>query len=424
MTNLSQVLSRLGSAGMRLKREKCAFMLDKVSYLGHVISCEGLRTEDSKVTAIVGGPDPKDLSELRSFLGIVNYYGKFLPNLATILSPLYRLLQQSGGPKQKRHVKKLLQSNRVLTHFDDNLPLILECDASPYGLGAVLSHCMADGVERPVCFASRTLSKADQNYSHLDKEALAIVFGVKRYHQYLYGRQFTIKTDHKPLTHIFHESKGIPSMSSSRIQRWALLLSAYSYHIQYRQGKANANADALSRLPLPSSNVSTPRLVELIHLMEHLSTTPLSIAQINTWTDNDAILARVRQLVLEGWPEEGISGEEFSPYFRMRLELGVEEGCVVWGCRVVVPGGGRDIALRMIHEAHPGIVRMKRLARSYLWWPGLDRDIEHCVKKCHICQSSREDPPAAPAQPWPVPEKPWSRLHIWSARREHVPTHH
>ena len=97
-------------------------------------------------------------------------------------------------------------------------------------------------------------------------------------------------------------------MSSSRIQRWALLLSAYSYHIQYRQGKANANADALSRLPLPSSNVSTPQPVELIHLMEHLSTTPLSIVQIKTWTDNDPILSRVRQWVLEGWPEE-VSGE-------------------------------------------------------------------------------------------------------------------
>ena len=136
LANLAQVLTRLGTAGMRLKREKCAFMLGSVSYLGHIISSEGLSTGNLKVKAIVDAPDPKDLSELRSFLGMVNYYGKFLPNLATTLAPLHSLLRQSSvwhwGSKQKKafqRVKKLLQSNRVLTHFDDQLPLLLECDA-------------------------------------------------------------------------------------------------------------------------------------------------------------------------------------------------------------------------------------------------------------------------------------------------------
>ena len=255
---------------MRLKREKCAFLLKSVSCLGHVISAEGLHTAESKVKAVVDAPelrsflgmvnDPRNLSELRSSLGMVNYNGKFLPNLATTLSPLYRLLRQTTtwhwGPKQERafqKVKKLLKSGRVLTHFDDRLPLLLECDASPCGLGAVLSYEMPDGSDRPVCFASRTLSKAEQNYSHLDKEALAI-FGVKKYHQYLFGRQFEIKTNHKPLTHIFDESRVVPAMASGRIQRWALTLGAYDYRIRYRQGKSNANADALNRLPLPMAD--------------------------------------------------------------------------------------------------------------------------------------------------------------------------
>jgi hypothetical protein len=162
-----------------------------------VINAEGLCTSDSKIAGIVKAPAPRDVSELRSFLGLVNYYGKFLPDLANTLSPLYALLQKrkkwSWGANEEeafQAVKKLLQSSRVLVHFDPRLPLILSCDASPYGLGAVLSYKMPSGKEKPVGFASRTLTATELKYSQLDKEALAIVFGVKKYHSYLYGRQF------------------------------------------------------------------------------------------------------------------------------------------------------------------------------------------------------------------------------------------
>ena len=208
---------RLQDAGMRLKRAKCLFLLPSVEYLGHVIVAEGLCTSEAKVNAIVNAPAPQNVTELRSFLGLVNHYGKFLPDLATTLAPLYRLLQKQkkwtwGNSQEKvfKTVKHLLKSSRVLVHFDDKLPIILSCDASPYGVGAVLSHRMANGDEGPICFASRTLTAAESKYSQLDKEALAIVFGVKNHHQYLYGRQFELKTDHKLLTHIFSESKATP----------------------------------------------------------------------------------------------------------------------------------------------------------------------------------------------------------------------
>ena len=187
LEHLTETLRRLKEADMRLKPAKCQYLLPSVEYLGHTISKTGLQTADSKVDAIVNAPAPTNVTELRSFLGLVNYYGKFLPNLATLLSPLYALLQKrrpwkwaAEQAKTFRDVKALLQSSRVLVHFDDSLPLVLETDASPYGVGAVLSHKMTNGDIRPVSFASRTLTTTEQKYSQLEKEALAIIFGVRK----------------------------------------------------------------------------------------------------------------------------------------------------------------------------------------------------------------------------------------------------
>lgn len=138
----------------------------------------------------------------------------------------------------------------MLVHYSSEKPLIVSCDASPYGVGAAVSHIMEDGSERPISFASRTLSQAERNYSQLDKEALALVFAVKKFHQYVYGRTFILTTDHKPLLGLLKADKALPVMASPRMHRWGIILSGYSYDLQYRPGIENANCDALSRLPL------------------------------------------------------------------------------------------------------------------------------------------------------------------------------
>ena len=267
----------------------------------------------------------------------------------------------------------------------------------------MLSHRMPSGEEKPIGFASRTLTKAETNYAHLDKEALLIIFGVKRYHQYLHGRQFVIKTDHKPLTHIFSESRNVPTMASGRIQRWALTLGGYDYTIEFKEGKSMANADALSRLPLATQRAEVPQPPEVVHVMEQLDSTPISSTQIRQWTDRDPILSKVRRRVQDGWSDQQERGQDFLPFFRRRDELSTEGGCVMWGSRVVVPSQGRKRAVDLLHEAHPGMVRMKSLARGYIWWPGIDKDIETCVKECKACQSVSKQPPVVPLHPWGWP---------------------
>ena len=284
---LDEVLSRLKKAGLRLQKKKCVFMASEVNYLGHRIDAEGLHPLSEKVRAIQEAPAPRSVSELKSYLGLLSYYGKFLPNLSSILAPLHNLLKASvkwqwSHREQKAFdkSKELLLSSQVLVHFDPDKEVILACDASPYGLGAVLSHRMPNGAERPVAFASRTLSTAEQKYSQLEKEGLACVFGVKKFHTYLYGRPFSLLTDHKPLLGLFSERKSVPAQASARIQRWALTLSMYDYTLGFRAGNGHNNADALSRLLLSDHPAFVPDSPEVVLLMEHLEGGPVNARDI------------------------------------------------------------------------------------------------------------------------------------------------
>ena len=160
---------------------------------------------------------------------------------------------------------------------------------------------MQDGTDQSIAFASRSLSRVEKGYAHLDNEGLAIVYGVKKFHQYLYDRKFTITSDHKPLEHIFSSTSLTQSLASAHIQRWVLTLSAYDYQIRYKPGKINSNADTLSRLPLPDSLTSIPVPGEAIFLMDTFESSPVSATQIRTWTSKDPVLSRVKELVLQGW---------------------------------------------------------------------------------------------------------------------------
>ena len=283
LKTLSQVLSRLQKYGVHMKRSKCFFLRECVQYLGHSIDANGVHATEEKIKAIVEAPVPKNLAELRSFLGLLNYYGRFIPNLSTLLHPLNELLQKETAWKWSsaqdnafQMAKQKITSPNVLVHYDPSLPLCLAGDASAYGIGAVISHIMPDGKEYPIAFASWTLLPSEKNYSQIECEALALIFGVTKFHSYLYGWQFTLITDHKPLTNILGEKKQVPPMAAARLQRWALKLSAYTYEIQFRRTQDHSNADCLSRLPVncgDSSGLASESTIFNIHQIESLPIT-------------------------------------------------------------------------------------------------------------------------------------------------------
>ena len=243
LTNLQLTLSKLKESGFRLRRDKCKFFQDTVEYLGHIIDNQGIYPQPAKIDAIANMPYPKNIAELRSFLGMVNYYDRFTPGLATRCAILNDLLHKESTwcwtvehSQAVDTIKEALTSSTTLSHYDPKLPLSIACDASQVGIGAVLFHTLPDNVEKPIAYASRKLSKAEKSYTQMQKEALAIVYGIQKFRQYLLGRKFNLITDHKPLLTIFHPAKGIPETAASRLQRWQSyylhMISLYSTNLQ------------------------------------------------------------------------------------------------------------------------------------------------------------------------------------------------
>ena len=417
MMNLKEVIRRLQQRGFHCNWEKSKFFQESVVYLGHRISKSGIQPVKSKVEDLKAAPAPNNLAELISFLGAVNYYRRYLPNLAAVIEPLDKLRSTTWKwteteDKAFKKLKDMLCSDAVLTLYDPSKKLKLDTDASAKGLGAVLSHVDENG-ERPIEYISRTLSKAEKNYSQIDREALAIIWAVTRFHVYLWGNHFQLVTDHKPLTFIFDPKKKLPEMSSARITRYGLTLMSYNYEIKYRPTKEHSNCDLLSRLPAPTKHIEEPSVYDSVFkitMEEALLDTELVVRE----TRKDPILSRVYGYTMEGWPaklEDNVS-EEMRECHRRKTELSTEQGCLIWGNRVVIPRKLRQSVLDMLHLTHSGICGMKTLARSYVWWPNLNQDIENLVKTCVNCNRFGKSAPVLVDHPWCRPTGPWQRIHM------------
>lgn len=422
--NLRRLLDRLHSKGLRCKKEKCYFAQPQVEYLGHVLTKDGI-SKGHKVDAVLKMPAPTDVSSLKSFLGSLQFYSKFLPSsFATEAEPLYRLTKKQvdwiWGPTEEKafqKLKQLLLSDQVLTHYNPALPVGIACDASSVGIGATLFHRYPDGSERPIANISKTLSQSQRNYSQIQKEALSIVFATKKFFQYLFGQRFILITDHKPLLAIYGPRKASSGLVANRLARWAMFLNQFDFEIEYRKTKDHQNADALSRLPQgedetfdEEESADDADIVCAISTLTSQMQAP-DPAVLQRETTRDPVLSKVIRFTREGWPRK--TEENDSEKFRKLVDsLTILHGCLLYGTRVVIPLSLRPQVLKLLHEGHFGIQRMKQLARTAVYWPNIDDDITNMCKSCTACAEHQNRPSKAPVHPWMVPEKPWSRLHL------------
>ncbi|XP_043264253.1 uncharacterized protein K02A2.6-like [Colletes gigas] len=428
---LVRTLQRLEEKGWKLSFEKCFFTVQQIKYLGLIVNKHGISADPEATRAIASMPNPKNVSEVQSLLGLVNHYGKFIPYLHEIKRPLEELTRKNKLWMWNKHhdaamekIKNVMLSPLLLEHYDPTKTLIVAADASSTGIGAVLLQRDSNGHERAVYHMSRSLTDSQRNYSQLEKEALALVTGVERFHKFVWGRRFVLQTDHKPLVALLQteNTKGLRPTTAARLKRWALRLLGYDFKIEYIRTQDFGQADALSRLMVKFRQDNAEELqvagVQEVEkeLLQVRNTCIDSFGKeirgkLKKATEDDSILTAVFKAIREGWSSTG-NPESLQHYQRRADQLAIVDGTLLLSDRIVIPDKLRPAILTALHRGHPGIRRMKQLAREYVYWPKMSGDIEQLVRQCDPCALTQKLPRKVPLNPWPVPSRPLERVHL------------
>jgi len=405
--HLQQVFLRLRSVGLLLHPKKCRFAEPSVLYLGHIVSKDGILPDPGKVSAVQQFPIPTTAKTVRQFLGLASYYRRFVPNFSKIAGPLYTLTKQTvpfqwttSCQNSFERLKCLLATPPVLAYPDFSLSFVLQTDASGDGLGAVLEQDH-NGQSHPVAYASRTISKHEANYSVTELEELAIVWALRHFRAYLLGHKCIMYTDHSPLKAVLAAPH-----SSGRRARWCDTLAEFDLEIRYKPGRANSNADALSRAPVCLVGAVTVDTLNVLQVDSSTDCNSRSIAQ--SQRDDPELAARICFMETGAVPDDDACAKQM---MLDQSNFTLLEGVLYFidphskQLRLALP---RSVRQTILQESHSGAFSghfaahglYKKLARQF-WWKHMYSDVYHHCRSCLTCASfngsgRRHHPPLKP----------------------------
>ena len=409
--NLILFLETTRKNGLVLNKKKLQFKKEEVSFFGHRWNSTGISPDPKKTESILKMQFPPDKETMHSFLGLVNFLNRYTPKLAELCSPLRKLILKDShySPGDPEHaafdaIKAEFKKKIILPYFDRNKETILQTDASKKGFGAVILQ-----EEQPIYYASRALTSAEKNYQNLEREAQAAVWGMEKFHYFLYGRKFILQTDQKPLVSIFRKHM---IDVSPRIQRITIRAWQYDFEPQHIPGRINVIADSLSRVtPLEFQDSNAEKDILAVNFLQYSSIEERERDEMLQETNKDEELQSLKHYISTGWPAKRSQIPVFlHPYWNFRDELTVESGILMKNSKVLIPETLKQKYLKQIHQGHQGIEACRSRAREFVFWVNINSDLKEMVEKCDICQSQQNSTASVQKYVSEVPPHPWHTL--------------
>ena len=408
---LKAVLARCEKINLRLNLSKCKFEKAELKYLGHIIGNGQIKADPAKIQAIIEMPEPSCSEEVKRIIGMATYLAKFCPNLSEITAPLRNLTTKGAewvwGKQQKNsldQLKQLLSASPVLKAFDPSKPVTLNVDSSKSGMGAVI---MQD--DQPIEYASCALSHAQQAYAQIEKEFLAIQYGLNRFHQYVYGQQVHVETDHLPLLGIMR--KGLNELTP-RLLRMRLRTQYYDFRLTFKPGSKMFISDTLSRAYLDEicefhDDFVTRDYNQVHAVVTGILSKPSFKQKFKNAVSDDASMKVLKSYILGGWPNSKHGCiEPLKAFWNVKDELSAHEDFILRNNQLVVPLAMRRAVLDDVHKGHLGISKCHERAKNAVYWPGYHGQISDMVESCSACQENMRANAKTILEPYEIPEYP------------------